>query len=203
MPVRLMTAVVVLALTAIPSRADDPVARMPLDQVLETPISTAAKYDQQTSSVAASVTVITAEEIERYGWTTLDEAIQSVRGMFVTNDRNDSTIGVRGIGRPNDANVRILILLDGHTMNGGVWGEAANTGALALDLGMVEKIGIVRGPASALYGSHAMLAVINIITRRADSLDGMAVSALLGSFGRREFSFRSGHAFAGGTRSRE
>jgi iron complex outermembrane receptor protein len=199
MPARIYTIVAILTLAVPPLYADEN-PRAPLDELLATPISTAARYEQQLASVAASVTVITAEEIERYGWTSLDEAIESVRDMFVTNDRNYSYFGIRGIGRPTDYNVRVLILLDGHPMNGGIWGEGATSGAMALDLGMVEKIEIVRGPGSALYGGHAMLAVINIISKDASSLDGFSFSASAGSHGKQELSLRSGFEMANGAR---
>lgn len=200
MPIRFIILLAALALAAAPACAEEPAPRLPLDVLLETPISTAAKYDQQLASVAASVTVITAEEIERYGWTTLDEAIQSVRGTYLTNDRNYTYFGIRGIGRPTDYNSRVLILVDGHTMNGEVWSEGATTGALALDIGLVKKIEIVRGPASALYGSHAMLAVINIITKDFDAREGLSVAATAGSRGKRTLSIRSGRELASGMR---
>src|SRR5207244_8181681 len=106
------------------SAADDPQVNPPLDKLLGTPVSTArwydhlvsstaAKYEQTLSSVPASISIITAEEIERYGWTTLDQALQSIPGFYLTNDRNYTYLGVRGIGRPTDYNTPILILLDG------------------------------------------------------------------------------------------
>src|ERR1051325_2604631 len=106
------TALLTAALVA-PLHGDD---RLPLDKMLETPISTAAKYDQKLSSVAASVTVITAEEIERYGWTSLDQALDATRGFFITYDRIYTYAGLRGIGRPTDLNTRILILVDGQSV---------------------------------------------------------------------------------------
>src|SRR5437763_17013723 len=99
---------------ATPMRAQD---NLPLDKLLETPISTAAKYDQQLSSVAASVTVITAEEIERYGWTTVDEVLGALRSFYTTYDRSYVYAGVRGIGRPTDYNARLLVLVDGVPLN--------------------------------------------------------------------------------------
>ena len=180
--------------------ADDPSAKLPLDQLLETPISTAAKYDQQMSHVAASVTVITAEEIERYGWTTLAEVLESVRGFYITYDRNYTYVGLRGIGRPTDYNNRLLLLLDGVALNDPLIGKAMVGDELALDLGTVEKIEIVRGPGSALYGTHAMLAVINVITKNADSLDGVSVSAFGGSHDRKGGAVRAGTVLAGGLR---
>src|SRR5881394_1549179 len=110
-------------------RADDQ-PKLPLDVLLETPIKTAAKYDQQLSRAAASVTVITAEEIERYGWTRLDEVLQSVRGFFITYDRQYAYAGVRGIGRPTDCNQRLMLLLDGVTLNDSFFGKGPIGGEL-------------------------------------------------------------------------
>src|SRR5947207_4675081 len=95
-------AVTIAIFASVVARAADDTAKLPLDKLLETPISTAAKYDQQLSNVAASATVITSEEIERYGWTSLSEALQAVRGFYLTNDRQRTYVGLRGIGRPTD-----------------------------------------------------------------------------------------------------
>ena len=190
------TALVMMALAA-PMRAQD---KLPLDKLLETPISTAAKYDQKLSSVAASVTVITAEEIERYGWTSLAEVLQSVRGFYLTYDRSYDYIGVRGIGIPTDYNSRVLILLDGTAVNEPFMGKALTGDDLAVDLSTVEKIEIVRGPGSALYGTHAMLAVINIITKNADAMDAVRFSAVRASQQRQSASLSGGKTFANGLR---
>jgi len=188
------TALLTAALVA-PLHGDD---RLPLDKMLETPISTAAKYDQKLSSVAASVTVITAEEIERYGWTSLDQALDATRGFFITYDRIYTYAGLRGIGRPTDFNTRILILVDGQSVYNQLVGGSAVGNDLAIDMSMVERIEIIRGPGSALYGSHAMLAVINVITKSADAVGGVSVTAIAGSDEKRGASLRLGQQFANG-----
>src|SRR5438105_1626784 len=181
----------------------------PLEQLLGTPVSTAtqyenvlstaaAKYEQALGSVPASITVVTAEEIERYGWTTLDQVLQSVPGFYLTNDRNYVYLGVRGIGRPTDYNTRILVLLNGHDLNEPVLGAAPGGSDLAVDMKTVERIEIVRGPGSALYGSHAMHAVVNIITQSADDMNGISASARAGSRGDRAASVRFGRTFGDG-----
>jgi iron complex outermembrane receptor protein len=191
---------IALALAAVARADDEKTSKLPLDQLLDTPISTGAKYDQQLSSVAASVTVITAEEIERYGWTSLADVLQASRGFYLTNDRTSIYAGLRGIGRPSDYNSRLLILIDGQPVNGAIFGSAAVGSDLAIDLGMVEKIEIVRGPGSALYGTYAMLAVINIFTKNADAIDGVAISALSGSNGKQGAAFRAGKVLTNGLR---
>jgi iron complex outermembrane receptor protein len=137
----------------------------PLDDLLRTPISTAAKYDQPMSSVAASVTVITAEEIARNGWHTLADALASTRGVYTTYDRNYTYVGIRGYGLPSDYNNRFLVLLDGQPLLDNISGAGEIGTALAIDLSTFARIEFVRGPGSVLYGTGAMFGVINLITK--------------------------------------
>jgi iron complex outermembrane receptor protein len=155
-----------------------------LDALLNVQISTAAKYQQTVSEAPASVTIITSEDIERYGYRTLEEVLAGVRGFYVSNDRNYSYIGIRGFGRPTDYNNRILILINGYTINEGFYQSAYVGTAFPLDLNGVERIEIVRGPGSALYGTSAMFAVVNIITKKGAMTDGVKLSAVTGSYGR-------------------
>jgi iron complex outermembrane receptor protein len=194
---RLVSSVAIIALASILRAAEPPSVQLPLDQLLATPISTAAKYDQTLSSVAASVTVITGEEIERYGWTSLPEVLRSLPGFYVTYDRNFTYIGVRGIGRPTDYNSRIMVLRNGIVLNGDVFGAPPMP---EIDPAAIERIEVVRGPGSALYGSHAMLAVVNIITKTADAIDGVDASATYGSLGKEAGSFDAGKTLPGGLR---
>jgi len=118
------------------------------------------------SETPSSVTVIPAAEISAMGYRTLGEALRWVRGLFVTDDRNYTFLGVRGLQRPGDYNNKILLTLDGHSLNGAVYGDAAIGPELGLDLEQVERIEVVRGPGSTFYGSYAALAVVNVVTRR-------------------------------------
>jgi outer membrane receptor protein involved in Fe transport len=172
-----LSVVTVLALASVLRAEDQTPLKLPLDELLATPIKTAAKYEQPLSSVAASVTVISGEEIERYGWTSLPEVLQSIPGFYVTYDRNYAYIGVRGIGRPTDYNTRIMVLRNGIVLNGELLGAPMPE----FDFATIDRIEIVRGPGSALYGSEAMLAVVNIITKGADAIDGVGGSVMYGS----------------------
>jgi outer membrane receptor protein involved in Fe transport len=193
----LFSSLTALALASV-LRADEQTPfKLPLDELLATPINTAAKYDQTLSSVAASVTVITSDEIERYGWTSLPEVLESIPGFYVTYDRNYTYIGVRGIGRPSDYNTRILVLRDGLALDGEIFGGAPMP---EIDPYTIERIEIVRGPGSALYGSHAMLAVVNIITKSSDAIDGVGASATYGSLGKMGGTVRMGKTLPGGLR---
>ena len=87
-------------------------------------IEAAGKRPQPVAEVASPVTLITADEIHAHGFHTLGEALQWVRGMYVTSDRVYSYLGIRGIQRPGDFNNKVLLALDGHVMNGNVFGDA-------------------------------------------------------------------------------
>jgi iron complex outermembrane receptor protein len=155
-----------------------------LDSLLNIKVSTAAKYWQTSSEAPASVTIITAKQIERYGYSTLDEVLRTVRGFYTSYDRNYYYVGVRGFSRPTDYNDRILLLLNGHTLNDNVYGSVLIGNDLPIDLRSVNRIEIVRGPGSALYGTGAMFAVINLITKKGNDVDGLSLSTELGSFGK-------------------
>ncbi len=159
-------------------------AELSLDSLLNIDISTAAKYEQRTGDAPASVTIITSQDIQRYGYRTLEDVLNQVRGFYISNDRNYSYLGVRGFSRPTDYNDRVLLLLNGHTLNENFYGQAAIGTELGLDLAAIERIEIVRGPGSALYGTNAMFAVINLITKKGNTVDGLALAAETGSYGR-------------------
>jgi outer membrane receptor for ferrienterochelin and colicins len=166
-----------------------------LDSLLNIPVSAATKYEKKTSEVPASVSIITSDDIERYGWRTLDEALSSVRGFYLSSDHNYYYVGARGFSRPTDYNNRILLLINGHTMNEDVYGSALIGPETVLDMDVVDRIEIVRGPGSALYGTGAMFAVINIITKKGVALDGVEVSAETGSYGRKRATCAYGKRF--------
>lgn len=142
----------------------------------------ASKYEQKPSEAPAAISIVTADEIQRYGYRTLSEVLRSVRGVFTTYDRNYSYIGVRGFNRPGDYDTRVLLLLDGHRLNDNVYDQAAIGTEAAVDLETIERIEIIRGPSSSLYGTNAFLAVINVVTKSGRDLKGREISGAGGSF---------------------
>ena len=169
-----------------------------LDSLLNTRISAPSKYAQSSAESPASVSIITWEEIRRYGYRNLQDVLESVRGFYVINDRNYPYLGTRGFSRPTDYNDRILVLVDGHTMNEQVWGSTGIGTDLPINLDAVERIEIVRGPGSVLYGTSAMFAVINIVTKNGQEIDGVIVGGGVGSGRMRQGSMAVGHSI--GTR---
>ncbi|MGH9369969.1 MAG: TonB-dependent receptor plug domain-containing protein [Vicinamibacterales bacterium] len=138
---------------------------------------------QPVTEAPASVSFVTGEEIARYGYRTLADVLRSVRGMYVTDDRNFSFIGTRGFGKPGDYNSRILLLVNGHRVNDNVFGQAEIGAEFGLDPAMIERVEIIRGPASSLYGDSAFFAVVNVITKTGGSLGGGSIALEAGTLG--------------------
>ena len=136
---------------------------------------------QPVTEAPASVTFITAQEIARFGYRSLADILRGVRGMYVTDDRNFSYVGTRGFARPGDYNRRILLLINGHRVNDNIFGQAEIGPELGIDPAMFDRVEIIRGPASSLYGDSAFFAVVNVITRSGASLNGGSITVEAGT----------------------
>ena len=154
-----------------------------LDSLLNLTVSSVSKYAQTTSEAPSSVTVITAEEIRLFGFRTIEDVLKTVPGFYVSNDHDYGYVGVRGFGRPGDYNSRLLLLVNGVVTNDPVFGSAYTGTEFAFNLASVERIEIVRGPASAVYGTGAMFGVVNLILRNGVNFEGAHVSAEAGNAG--------------------
>jgi outer membrane receptor protein involved in Fe transport len=153
-----------------------------LDQLTHAEVYTASRHLQPIVEAPASVTLITAKDIQEHGYRTLAAILQTVRGFFVTNDRNYSSLGVRGFLRPGDYDTRILLLVDGHRLNDNLYDDAMIGTEFPIDVDLIERIEIIRGPVSSLYGSNALFGVINIFTKRHRDLPGLQLASAAASF---------------------
>lgn len=158
----------------------------------------ASRYPQKVSEAPSSVSVVTADEIRKYGYRNLGEILQSLRGFSTTYDRNYTYVGVRGFGRTGDYNSRMLLLVNGHRMNENVYHSASVDNEFPLDLDLIERVEVVRGPSSSLYGGGALFGAINVVTKRGSHLKGPEVSAEFGSFDAYKGRVSYGNRFANG-----
>jgi iron complex outermembrane receptor protein len=101
-------------------RTPKSLGQLSLEELMAIKVDTvygASKFQQKVTEAPSSITIITADEIEKYGYRTLSDVLQSVAGFYVTNDRNYSYVGMEGISRPTDYNTHLLIMIDGHRVN--------------------------------------------------------------------------------------
>jgi len=145
-------------------------------------VMTASRRAEPIEEAPAAITVITSEQIERFGYRTLGEILDATVNIHVANNSELDTATVRGFGQAGHYNERMLLLVDGHTMNE-AWAGGADFELIGLDVSAIDRVEIVRGPASALYGTNGILAVVNVITKEAPE-DGHVVTILgQGGFG--------------------
>lgn len=128
-------------------------------------VVTAAGYEQNIADAPASISVITREQLEKQSYSDVTDAVRNIPGVFVTGGGNMQDISIRGMD-----DTYTLYLVDGRPLSAG---RMVNTngadGGKQIGLppiSMIERIEVIRGPMSSLYGSEAMGGVINIITRR-------------------------------------
>jgi len=141
-----------------------------------------SKYEQKLSEAPAAVSIITADEIDKYGYRTLADVLRSVTGVFTSSDRSYTYAGVRGFQRPGDYNGRILLLIDGYRINDNIFDQAFLGNESIVDVDTIDRVEIIRGPGSSLYGTNAFFATINVITKRGRDLKGSEVTGEAGSF---------------------
>jgi outer membrane receptor for ferrienterochelin and colicins len=154
-----------------------------LEELGRIQVYAASKHLQSTSDAPSSVTIITANEIQKFGYRSLADILESVRGFYINYDRDYTFVGVRGFGRLGSWNSSILLLIDGHRINDNVLGDGLIGPEFPVDLDLIDRVEIIRGPSSSLYGAQAFLAVINVITRKAEQLKGFEFSFAPASFG--------------------
>ena len=170
-----------------------------LEQLMKIEIVVAgSKRAQESRDVASSVSVVTAAEIREHGYRTLADVLRTLPGFYVSNDRNYSYIGVRGFSRPGDWNSRVLLLLNGLRTNENVYDLAYIGEEFSVDVDLIERVEVIRGPSSAIYGSNAFFAVINVVTRPGSSLAGTEIATSAASFGTYSGRASYGHTFANG-----
>ncbi len=140
------------------------------DPVVSTPSGTASE-----ASVAPATTVsITAQELREHGIRTLDEAIDFLSmGMNTEPNMHGVEIGARGVALNADYGNHVLLMLNGLALNEPWNGTAYFERGAGIPLEMIDRIEVMMGPASVLYGSNAMLGVINVVTKRAKDYSGL------------------------------
>jgi outer membrane receptor protein involved in Fe transport len=153
------------------------IADLSLEDLLNAELTTSTKSKPMSIRDSPNVmTLVTREEIQRSGARELADVLLLVPGFTLNGDLYSSVYaGIRGVWGSEG---KILVLLDGHEMFDLLYYDTELGNRVPVD--QIDRIEIVRGPGSVIYGGAAELAVINIITRSAKDLEGGSVTAIYG-----------------------
>lgn len=132
----------------------------------------ASRYTQTITDTPASVTLLTQDEIRRYGYRTVFEALRSQPGFYDASSQWPG-LGLQGIALPGDFNSRVLFLVNGMPVYEPTYG---NFFLEHLDIASINRIEIVRGPGSALYGSGAVQGIVNLVTYNGRQRPGVSAN---------------------------
>ncbi|MBK8817397.1 MAG: TonB-dependent receptor [Methylococcaceae bacterium] len=154
---------------------------LPLDQLVNVDVVSASRFKQKSSEAPSAVEVLTADQIRNYGWRTLADALNSIRGLYIRNDRNYTYVGNRGFSRPGDYNARMLVMIDGRRMNETIFDSGFIAEEFMLDMNLIERIEYIPGSGSSVYGANALLGVVNVITKNGRNFDGLRLAGEAGS----------------------
>ncbi|MBN2089899.1 TonB-dependent receptor, partial [candidate division KSB1 bacterium] len=157
----------------------------------EVKVISAALKEQSREEAPAIMTVITADEIKKRGYRSLQEVLRDVPGFDINDNGNWVDTGIRGVNSNVTYGKHIQYLLDGHDM-----GFKQFTRNLIspswISMESVKRIEIIRGPGSALWGANAFLGVVNIITKDDEDISEFEIIAQGGSFNTTGLTFHNG-----------
>ncbi len=154
-----------------------------VEELFDLLITTASKSEEKIIDAPGVVSVLTAREIEQFGAQTLKDALNYMTGVgLLTSFVNRNGIALRGAQQPVATNDHILILIDGRPIRENLYAGQYSAILGAFSMAGVERIEVIRGPGSVLYGTGAYVGVINLIMKKAKK-PTLNASAQAGSFG--------------------
>ena len=172
---------------------------MSLQELCNIEVTTATRRADSVSDIPASVVVITREEIEMFGYSTIMEILQNTPGLYLINDyAYEGAFGVRGFW-DDTSNKNLVIMVNGVRQVSPAQGANPMT-KTPVPVEAIDRIEVIRGPMYVMYGTGAFFGAINIITNEAaDSVSTGQIVARAGSNGvRKIFGRASGRSAAFG-----
>ncbi len=162
----------------------------------EETIFSATKYIKRLKEAPAIASVITAEQIRNMGARNLLDVLKIVPGIGISMNIGAGFVGIESRGTKNIYSEKILVMIDGHRVN------ELLTGGISfafpdMVVENIKRVEVIRGPGSALHGSNAFVAVINVVTKESEDTDGLDIRAGGGSFGTQHYNLLLGKEFSG------
>jgi len=152
------------------AQEEQKLSELSLEDLLNMDVSTASKSDEKQSDAPGILSVLSKDELDRFGGTTLRDILERVPGLISSgaNYTNRTTIAPRGDQIKQNSS-HVLFLINGRpvreTQEGGVSSEFIES----FPVNIIEKVEVIKGPGSVLYGSDAFSAVVNVITQKAET----------------------------------
>ena len=172
-----------VASQAPPTNGRSDLGALDLESLLSTKVVTASKFSENMADAPGVISVISQDELRRFGGTTLQEVLERVAGLSIASayftDR--SLIAARGDQTKINGG-HILFLINGRPTREVLEGGLISDLLEAFPVNALEKIEVIKGPGSVLYGSNAFSAVVNLITKKAEG-NGLTVSGFGGEKG--------------------
>src|SRR5687767_1838405 len=141
-------------------------------------VSSASKQAEGARPRPGLSTSVTAEDLRRYGIRTLGEAIDFLSmGVHTSENLGGGETGARGVLLTGDRGSHFLVLVDGYVINDPLRGGSTFGVGAGIPLELIDHIEIIVGPGSVLYGSNAMLGLVNVVTKRPKDYRGVRVVA--------------------------
>lgn len=154
-------------------------ASLSIEDLMNIEVTSASKKEQKLSRVAAAIFVITQEDIRRSGATSIEDALRVVPGLDIA-EINGSTWAIGARGFNEQLSNKLLVIVDGRIVYteafGGVYWDTVD-----VPLEDIDRIEVIRGPGSSIWGANAVNGVISIFTKRAAAKRGGSVTATYGN----------------------
>lgn len=160
--------------------AIDRLLQLSLEELMNINVVTASGYLQKTTEAPSTITVISSQKIAERGYEQLEDALRDIPGIDMIHINGYAPTLIYFRGMYGAENLRALLMIDGIVENN-ILGSN-DMGGPAYSLHNVERIEIIWGPASALYGANAFGGVINMITKKGADINGFHAEQGFGSF---------------------
>ncbi|GAA0195987.1 hypothetical protein GCM10009122_60350 [Fulvivirga kasyanovii] len=163
-----------------------------LEELLNVKVTTASKTEETVRDAPGVVSVITTKEIESYGATNLAEVLDRVAGIYMTSSFlvENNLPSIRGETNAHWA-TKVLVLIDGRPYRESFLGGNITNVLNGFPLTIVDRVEVIRGPGSVLYGTNAFMGVINVILKKS-SQTNFTVSSRYGSFNTHQTNISTG-----------
>ena len=189
----LSTLALIPAARAASAAADD----QALEALLKREVQGPSRYAQSLMDAPASVSVLEKAVSDALGHQTVGDQLARLPGVYLSNSRTYSALGLRGFNRPGDYNARLLMAVDGQRVNDAIFDQGLPQLEFPVVADWVKRVELVHGPGSSVYGSNALLGVVNVVTLDGADTPGLTAQASGGSNGFRRAEMHYGAAAAG------